>query len=71
MLGKNRLGPSSEYSPYENDDDDIRGEQIKTMDRFIDELLSEIIDPRIPFAPCRNIGGACEGCPYAYICCRR
>ncbi|MDP2916223.1 MAG: PD-(D/E)XK nuclease family protein [Candidatus Aminicenantes bacterium] len=71
MLGKNSLGPSSEYSPYEKDDDDIRGEQIKTMDRFIDELLIEIIDPRIPFAPCRNLGGVCEDCPYAYLCNRK
>ena len=71
MLGKNSLGPGSEYSPYDKDDEDARRDQIKTMDRFVDALLSEIIDPGIPFEPCRIPGGVCADCPFAYICNRR
>ena len=71
MLGKNRLGPGIEFSPFKEDDEAVRREQIGLMDRLIDGLLSEIIDRRTPFAPCRSLAGVCESCPYASICNRR
>jgi CRISPR/Cas system-associated exonuclease Cas4 (RecB family) len=71
ILGRNRLSPKIEYSPYEENDLDVRKEQIRTMEALVDELLTEIVDPRPPFEPAPAAEGTCEGCPFAYICNRQ
>jgi CRISPR/Cas system-associated exonuclease Cas4 (RecB family) len=71
ILGRNRLSPKIEYSPYEENDLDKRKEQIRTMEALVDKLLAEIVDPRHPFDPAPAAEGTCEGCPFAYICNRQ
>jgi ATP-dependent helicase/nuclease subunit B len=68
MLGKGRLDREIEFSPYHRLDTDVRREQIGIMGRVIDGLLSEIVDPAVPFDPGLARERACEGCPYATLC---
>ncbi|MHB8095979.1 MAG: PD-(D/E)XK nuclease family protein [Candidatus Aminicenantales bacterium] len=68
LLGKNRLGPGIEFSPYDEENGPGRREQTKIMEGIIDGLLAEIADPAVPFDPALAREGACEGCPYAAIC---
>lgn len=71
MLGKARLGPGIEFAPYHEDDANIRTEQISIIDRLLDKLLAEIVDPEKPFEACLKTDGTCADCPFAYICNRR
>lgn len=71
MLGKNRLSPRIEYSPYAEEDEEARRDQIRTMETLIDRLLLEIIDPRSAFDPGLSSAASCGRCPYAYICNRQ
>jgi hypothetical protein len=71
MLGKNRLGPKIEFSPYDEDDLDSRRGQIRTMEGLIDKLLLEVADPDVPFDPSSASDKTCGRCPYTAICGQR
>jgi len=68
LLGKTRLGPGIEYSPYDEEDGAVRKEQMAIMEGITDRLLVEIADPDVPFDPALARENACGGCPYAPIC---
>jgi len=73
MLGKARLGPEIEFSPYvmKKGEDALREERIDAMEKLIAALLEEIIDPKIPFEPCPKTVGICALCPFCTFCDRR
>lgn len=68
MLGKNRLGPQIEFSPYNEEDGDERAAQIRTMESLIDRLLLEVTDERVPFDPSPASDRTCGWCSYTGIC---
>ena len=68
LLGKNRLSPRIEFSPYHDEDPDARREEIQTTDALIERLLVEIADPATPFDPALGSVEDCSLCPYSFIC---
>jgi ATP-dependent helicase/nuclease subunit B len=70
LLGKTRLGPEVEVSPFDEDDGEKRRKQIGFMERFLGVLLGEITDPAKPFRP-TSAFDACAECPYVYLCDRK
>jgi RecB family exonuclease len=74
MLGRNRLSPEAEFSPYEARkkgapaDPSERRDRIATVERLIEMLLAEIADPAKPFEPAAEDSGACRFCPYPDLC---
>ncbi|MDD8014054.1 MAG: PD-(D/E)XK nuclease family protein [Acidobacteriota bacterium] len=71
MLGKSRIGPGIEYSPYDAGDEAGRREQRGLADAVIAALIEEITDPGRPFEPAADSARQCPACPYAYICDRK
>ena len=71
MLGKSRLGPEIEFSPFDEEDPEVRGEQVRLMERLLGFVLKEIVDPGTPFDPALARKGACEDCPFTVLCGRR
>lgn len=71
MLGKSRLGPEIEFSPFDEEDPEVRGGQVRLMERLLGLVLKEIVDPGTPFDPALARKGACEDCPYTVLCGRR
>jgi len=73
MLGKSRLGPEIEFSPYdvgkkgEPEDPSARREKIDAVESVIDSLLAEIVDPGRPFEPAGD-EAACRFCPFPALC---
>ncbi|OGD30140.1 MAG: hypothetical protein A2Y56_09910 [Candidatus Aminicenantes bacterium RBG_13_63_10] len=70
MLGKKRLDPEIEFSPYDQEDKEARAAQIETMEGLIDQLLQEIVNEDLPFDPGPVSVSDCESCPYAVLCSR-
>lgn len=68
MLGKSRLGPRIEFSPFDKEDRDVRKGQLEIMEAVLDALLAEIADPARPFDPGLARRNACERCTYSAIC---
>ena len=74
MLGKNRMGPEIEVSPYEAKDGrkdvtpEKRAERVALMGELIDRLLGEIVNPKIPFSPAADIDRACLYCDFKNLC---
>jgi len=68
MLGKNRLGPWIEFSPYDEDDEQERAAEIGAAESLIDRLLLEITDESVPFDSGLISGSVCERCPYSVLC---
>lgn len=68
ILGKNVLGPSIEFSPFDESDPDALSEQIGTMEHVISALVVEILDPALPFEPGGDGGRDCRLCPYQGLC---
>lgn len=68
MLGKSRLGPEIEFSPFADKDRAADEEQLGMTTAVIDGLLAEIADPAVPFDPGLVRRGACEYCSFAAIC---
>lgn len=71
MLGKSRVGPGIESSPYDAVDEAGRREQRGLADAMIATLIEEITDPGRPFEPAADYARQCAACPYAYICDRK
>ena len=74
MLGKQRIGPDIELSPYDAGDKrketapESRRERIALMGGFIDKLLAEIIDPKIAFTPAAETDRVCLYCDFKNLC---
>ncbi|MCX6566143.1 MAG: PD-(D/E)XK nuclease family protein [Candidatus Aminicenantes bacterium] len=74
MLGKSRIGPDIEVSPYEAKSrrekvsPDERLERIALMGELIDRLLKEIVDPGVPFTPAAEADCVCLYCDYKNLC---
>ncbi len=68
MLGKTRLGPRIEFSPFDEEDRDARQGQMGAVEAVLDGLLAEIADPAAAFDPALARKNACERCAYAAIC---
>lgn len=68
MLGKGRIGPRIEFSPFGEADRDARESRLGIMEAVLDGLLAEVADPAVPFDPALARRNACENCAYAAIC---
>jgi ATP-dependent helicase/nuclease subunit B len=68
MLGKGRLGPKIEFSPFDETDPAVRQGQLDLAEAVIDGLLSEIVDPGRDFDPGLARKDACDRCAYATLC---
>jgi hypothetical protein len=71
MLGRNTLDPKIEIPAFQEDDRAVFAGQIEAMDRVIGGLLTEILDPAVPFRPCPGPGETCARCLFAAICDRK
>ena len=71
LLGKSRLGPDIEFSPFDEEDPDMRSGQVGAIEDVLGRLLAEIVDPDAPFDPALARPGACDDCPYTVLCGRR
>ena len=68
MLGKNRLGPRIEFSPFDEEDPKERARQIELMERLIEALLLEVTNIDVPFDPALASEQACRWCSYTVLC---
>jgi ATP-dependent helicase/DNAse subunit B len=74
MLGRTRIHPGIESSPYDAKSGrdpvtpELRRERIETMERLIDGLLHEIIDPAVPFTPAAAGDRVCTYCDFKTLC---
>lgn len=74
MLGRTRIDPGIESSPYDAPSGrdpvtpELRRERIATMERLIDGLLGEIVDPAVPFTPAAQGDRLCSYCDFRTIC---
>ncbi|MBE3124984.1 MAG: PD-(D/E)XK nuclease family protein [Acidobacteria bacterium] len=74
MLGRTRMHPGIESSPYDAKSGrdlvtpDLRRARIETMERLIDGLLREIIDPALPFTPAAEGDHVCSYCDFKNLC---
>jgi len=74
MLGRSRLGPEIEFSPYDArekgapEDPAARREKIAKVEQVIDLLLAEIADPGRPFEAAEADSDACRFCPFPALC---
>jgi hypothetical protein len=75
LLGRNRLSPEAEFSPYdprregkgEPEDPAARRARMAAVERLIDSLLAEIPDPRLRFEPDAETK-TCRICPFKALC---
>ena len=64
MLGKNRLGPEIEFSPFDEEGSPRSGRaRVRLMERLIGLVLEEIVDPGTPFDPALAPQGGVRGLP--------
>jgi ATP-dependent helicase/nuclease subunit B len=68
MLGKNRISPGIEHSPYHDDDPQTFRQELGVMETVIGTLLAEISEPGRKFEPCDDGSGTCAACPFSDIC---
>lgn len=74
MLGRTRIHPGIESSPYDAKSGrdpvtpELRRERIETMERLIDSLLGEIVDPAVPFTPAAEGDRVCSYCDFKNLC---
>jgi ATP-dependent helicase/nuclease subunit B len=67
MLGRSRLRTKVEFSPFDDDPEEGR-KQVAVMEKLIDLLLQELIDPGRDFDPTLASDKACRWCPYTALC---
>ncbi len=68
MLGQSRLGPTTEFSPYDEEDPEERRRQVGIMEGLIDRLLAELGDVSVPFDPASASDRTCGWCAYRVLC---
>jgi ATP-dependent helicase/nuclease subunit B len=74
MLGRTRIHPGIESSPYDAKSGrdsvtpELRRGRIETMERLIDGLLGEIVDPAVPFTPAAEGDRVCSYCDFKNLC---
>jgi len=68
MVGKSRLSPRIECSPFNEEDENVRWDQIQKMEKLVDRLLQELADPGAVFDPAPSSAGSCDRCPYNCLC---
>jgi ATP-dependent helicase/nuclease subunit B len=74
MLGRTRIHPGIESSPYDAKSGrdpvtpELRRERIETMERLIDGLLQEIVNPAVPFTPAAAGDRVCTYCDFKTLC---
>ena len=74
MLGRTRINPGIEASPYDVKDGtapvtpEKRRMRIETMERLIDGLLREIINPAMSFTPAADGDRVCSYCDFKNLC---
>lgn len=74
MLGKSRIGPGIEVSPFDSPDGrrpvepSVRAERIAAMGGIIDRLLAEIVDREVPFKPAAEADRVCLYCDFKVLC---
>lgn len=68
MLGQSRLGPKTEFSPYEEEDAEERRREVAVMESLIDRLLAELGDVSVPFDPASASDRTCSWCEYKVLC---
>jgi hypothetical protein len=74
MLGRTRINPGIEASPYDVKDGaapvtpEKRRMRIETMERLIDGLLDEIVNPAVPFTPAADGDRVCSYCDFKNLC---
>jgi len=74
MLGKTRITPEIEVSPYDakdgrkDVDPETRAERFVLMGELIDRLLREIVDVNVPFTPVEDGDRACLYCDFKNLC---
>ncbi len=74
MLGKQRIGPDIEVSPYEAKSrrieavPDDRQARIDLMGKLIDLLHSEIVAPNVSFTPAAETDRVCLYCDFKNLC---
>jgi hypothetical protein len=70
FLGKNRVDENIEFSPFKEEDENLR-ENFNTISFVIKNLLQEINNPEIPFTLTEDAGNTCPDCPFNYLCGRK
>ncbi len=74
MLGRTRIHPGIESSPYDAKSGrdpvtpELRRERIETMEKLIDGLLKEIVNPAVPFTPAPAGDRVCTYCDFKNLC---
>lgn len=74
MLGKTRMSPEIEVSPYDAKDarkdvtPEKRAERVALMEELISRLLREIVDPGVPFRPAPEGDRVCMYCDFKNLC---
>ncbi|MBN1938519.1 MAG: PD-(D/E)XK nuclease family protein, partial [Candidatus Aminicenantes bacterium] len=74
MLGKSRMSPDIEVSPYDAKDGrkdvtpEKRAERVALMGQLIDRLLAEIVNPGVPFVPAAESDRVCGYCDFKNLC---
>jgi hypothetical protein len=71
MLGKNVLDPKIEIPAYPGEDGPQQAEQIAAMEKVIGGLLTELVDPEVPFKPGDDPAKTCVRCLYTTLCDRK
>jgi hypothetical protein len=71
MLGKNVIDPKIEIPAYPGEDGPRQSELAAVLESIIGSLLTEIIDPAVPFRPCDQAAPTCARCLYAALCDRK
>jgi len=65
-LGSNNLGPSIELSLFDGKTDPR--ESLAMLDKLVGQLVNEVQDKGIPFAPPANLEKSCPRCPFTTLC---
>ena len=68
LIGKSRLDEGIEVSAFDERDESEFARQLAALETVIGELLTEIVDPAVPFKPCPPPGKPCGRCLYTALC---
>jgi len=71
MLGRNVLDPKIEIPAYPGEDGPRQGELAAILENVIGRLLTEVVNPAVPFRPCDEPAKTCPRCLYTTLCDRK